>query len=254
MTKALLFIFSIIVFQSCQTSCPEQPATANVAPAVDTIVPNVQIAEKVETEAPFGKAKHWEAYQNLKSRIKKDRNQLRNRTDITAEDKLQLAQSYIAKTLVDSIFPYWVGTPWDFNGYTEKPLDGEVACGYFVSTTLRDVGIQLNRYKVAQKAAADIIVDLCGAASIQRFDSFEQLERFVAPLQDTDIIIVGLDFHVGFIFKKEGQAYFAHSNYIGRKGVELEILNESDALKNTGLYVVGNLVENEARVKTWLNL
>ena len=36
----------------------------------------------------------------------------------------------MSKTLVDSIFPYWLGTEWDFNGYTERPRK-VVVCGYF---------------------------------------------------------------------------------------------------------------------------
>lgn len=248
MNKLFIYLLLLLTFQSCQTAIADKSKTKEVAVPIDTIVPNNQ----VQTEAEFDIEKHLKNYQNLKRRIKKDRKQIQDRTDISSTEKLKLAQNYISKTLVDSIFPYWIGTTWDFNGYTEKPREGDVACGYFVSTTLRDVGIQLNRFKVAQKGATDIILELCDSESIERFSSFEQLEHFTASLNNGEILIVGLDFHVGFIIKKNEQSYFAHSNYIGRKGVEIEKLTESDALKNTKLYVIGNLIKNEDRMKRWL--
>ena len=38
--------------------------------------------------------------------------------------------------LTDKIFPYWYGTDWDFNGTTQKPNEGKIACGYFVTCLL----------------------------------------------------------------------------------------------------------------------
>lgn len=54
--------------------------------------------------------------------------------------------------LLERIIPYWEGTPWTFEGHTSVPNKGSIACGYFVSTTLRDVGLNLNRYKLAQQS------------------------------------------------------------------------------------------------------
>ena len=42
--------------------------------------------------------------------------------------------------MTDSVFPHWMGTKWDFNGVSNVPGKGMIACGYFVSTTLKHVG------------------------------------------------------------------------------------------------------------------
>src|ERR1700741_5295000 len=52
--------------------------------------------------------------------------------------------------LRDSLLPCWYGTPWGFYGTTEEPGQGTIACGYFVTTVLRDAGCSLQRIKLAQ--------------------------------------------------------------------------------------------------------
>jgi hypothetical protein len=64
-----------------------------------------------------------------------------------------LLEKRFVSIIVDSVFPYWHGTQRDFNGTTQTPRKGSIACGYFVSTVLRDAGIQLNRIKLGQSAS-----------------------------------------------------------------------------------------------------
>jgi hypothetical protein len=78
------------------------------------------------------------------------------------------------------------------------------------------------------------------------------LVDYLDSVNDYELMIVGLDYHVGFLFKKEGTSYFAHSNYINSKGVEIELLAESTALKNSKLYVLGNFSKNEMMIEKWL--
>lgn len=68
---------------------------------------------------------------------------------------LDSIKSEFTTHLVDRIIPHWYGTPWSFGGHTAVPNKGEIACGYFISTTLRDMGIKLNRYRLAQKSPID---------------------------------------------------------------------------------------------------
>jgi hypothetical protein len=49
---------------------------------------------------------------------------------------------------------------WDYNGYTNTPKNGVIACGYFVSTTLKHFGFNLNRYDVAKKYSSSIVKTL----------------------------------------------------------------------------------------------
>ena len=83
---------------------------------------------------------------------------------VTAKNNLRAAQSdsvmssVLFNSMIDSIFPAWMGTNWDFNGTSNVPKQGEIACGYFVSTTLKHVGFNLNRYKLAQQAASVVLM------------------------------------------------------------------------------------------------
>ena len=61
----------------------------------------------------------------------------------------------------DSLFVCWYGTGWDFNGTTTTPRDGNIACGYFVTTLIRDAGFDIQRTKLAQCASSTMINTLC---------------------------------------------------------------------------------------------
>ncbi|CAG5077411.1 hypothetical protein [Parvicella tangerina] len=144
--------------------------------------------------------------------------------------------------LVNSIFPFWYGTPWDFNGYTDVPNEGVVACGYFVSTTLKHVGFNLNRYDIAKMYSSDIVKTLC-------FNDYwveEDFEKFLFRMQTMDdgLYIVGLSSHVGFIEQVRGRTYFIHANYIGTNGVEKELASSSDALSGSATFWLGNFTNN----------
>jgi len=43
------------------------------------------------------------------------------------------ARTIVTGFIYKEIFPSWYGTPWNFNGTTEVPQQGKIACGYFVS-------------------------------------------------------------------------------------------------------------------------
>src|SRR5678815_5098001 len=49
-------------------------------------------------------------------------------------DVVAQARTLVTRTIYSEIFPSWYGTAWDFNGTTEVPQQGKIACGYFVST------------------------------------------------------------------------------------------------------------------------
>ena len=88
--------------------------------------------------------------------------------------------------LVNEIIPHWYGTEWDFNGYTAVPNQGVIACGYFVSTTLLHMGINVNRYKMAQQAglyeAQTLALSEDNYRTIRGIDSLEViLKRDYSP-------------------------------------------------------------------------
>ena len=163
----------------------------------------------------------------------------------------QSAKNYLYETLTDSIFPYWYGTPWDFNGTTQYPLQGKIACGYFVTTTLSHLGFELPRVKMAQQAASRIIRSLCPKSSIKTFNKIGLLKKHLDQ-HPQGIFIVGLDTHVGFLWQSAKGLYFVHSSYSGNKQVSKEPWNQSIVLNKSKLFVVGNLLDNPILINTWI--
>lgn len=166
--------------------------------------------------------------------------------------KLQArAKAYLYETLTDSVFSYWYGTTWDFNGITEQPKKGKIACGYFVTTTLEHCGFTLPRVKLAQQAASIIIRSVCLNESIQVFNQLEKLKAYL-DTQPEGIYIVGLDTHVGYLWNTRQNLHFVHASYSGNKQVSKELWNESIVLGKSKLFVVGNLLDNVDLMNHWI--
>lgn len=164
-----------------------------------------------------------------------------------------LARTY-TELLLNKIIPYWYGTVWDFNGYTAKPGEGAVACGYFVSTTLQHSGMNLNRYKMAQKSAMD------GALMLESRDSLEIIrssrDAFVANFKNRakdGLYMVGLSFHVGYLYKSGETVKFIHSSYLSPNCVVMEDAAISEALGQSKVFVVADITHNRKLMKKWLN-
>lgn len=141
----------------------------------------------------------------------------------------------------DTLFTCWLGTPWDFNGTTEVPNNGKIACGYFVTTLLRDMGVAINRIKHAQCASEEMILAVCLKNSIHRFSN-ENISTFIEKINEPGLYVVGLDFHTGFILNDGTKTYFIHANYAGDKIVEKEIAIKSTVLAGSKYKVLGKVI------------
>lgn len=162
---------------------------------------------------------------------------------------LDSASRYLQIALVGNVFPYWYGTVWDFNGISDKPQHGYIACGYFVSTTLKHCGVELNRYKVAQQYSHSIVNTLC--SDVKKYANLDMLLAYIASQPD-NVYVVGLDNHVGFISKQKESITFIHSSFVGPACVESERAASSAVLASSRLYVVGNATGNKNLVLRWL--
>ncbi len=202
---------------------------------------SVSLSDAKEIE--FDLEKHLSNYTILKNNILKEKDTLSNSID---------GKNRFHTLLADSIFPYWYGTEWDFNGHTEEPRNGHIACGYFVSTTLRDMGMKINRYKIAQMASEDIVKAFCDYSKIKRYQSVDDALAFMNELEDGEICIVGLSYHVGFLLHKNEKNYFIHSSYVGPAAVEKEIAEDSPVLAGSNVYVVGQLNGSNHFMNMWL--
>lgn len=134
---------------------------------------------------------------------------------------------------------YWKDTPWSFGGTTRKPKSGNIACGYFVTNTLSDFGIKIERVFLAQQPSSVMIKKLC--SDIKYFTQRKDLENYILKQPKNTVYIVGLDFHTGFITREDKDTYFIHSNYIRNKGVVKENTESSQALNSSKTYMIGTL-------------
>jgi len=162
---------------------------------------------------------------------------------------LNQASAYFTKALLNEIIPYWYGTEWDFNGYTDIPNEGEIACGYFVSTTLKHMGLQLNRYKMAQQASKLEVESIAIQKNKVIFFGQEELSKHIKNLSE-GLYIVGLDNHVGYLYKHKGLSYFVHSSYVTDR-VMIEYTNTSEAFPSS-LYYLAPITANKELLEKWL--
>ncbi len=159
------------------------------------------------------------------------------------------AANYLFTLVNDSLPTYWNGTPWDFHGMARTPQQGEIACGYFVTNTLADLGFKIQRVKLAQCASGEMIKVLC--TDIKIFSGIKSFEAYMEKQPVNSVFIVGLDFHTGYIVKDAMGSWFFHSNYIKRKGVMKEQIGESAALAKNKFFMIGSLTGNKKLLREW---
>ena len=174
-------------------------------------------------------------------------------TDSARAAVIARAQQEFARDAADTVIPFWLGTRWDFNGTTQVPGTGMIACGYFVTTVLRDVGFAVERVKLAQQASETIILSLVGSDEVSRF-SDATLSDFVEAVRRCGhgLYVVGLDYHVGFLHCDERGVRFLHASYLEPACVVVEDAGESRVLGSSRYRVIGKLTDEPALAVRWL--
>lgn len=154
--------------------------------------------------------------------------------------------------MVNKIFPYWYGTPWNFNGTTQKPNQGKIACGYFVTTTIEDMGFPINRIKLAQCASEEMIKSLVSKENITRFSgiSMKDFEKKIIK-KGNGLYIIGLDNHTGFVLVSDEENYFIHSNGYFPQEVMKEKLSDSKIIARSKYRVVGKISADKKFLTNW---
>ena len=239
---AILALAGSSLFTQCQNPSSE-PVNSKVGTSLNS-------ASKVEE-----KRKQYDAVlANLKQ--KRENLAAKYRKAATEAEKqavLKEAGQILVSRLTNDILPAWNGTGWDFNGTSNQPGEGVIACGYFVSTPLKHCGFELNRYRIAQQYATVIIKLLCPERPPKRIghNNVKGLVTYFEG-QPNGLYIIGLDNHVGFIHKQGGAVDFVHSNYIEPAVVTREPVATSRAIKASQNYVVGYFLPNSSTVNKWL--
>lgn len=262
--RLFLFIFPfVILIFSCNEKNKAQNSSLKDSFSIsDTgLVPEIyedkSIIDSSETGLQFSPTGN---YANTKSKINNIRLQYYNELTTTKEHLkrdsiINDASEYFTNALLNQIVPHWYGTIWDFNGYTNKPNDGVIACGYFVSTTLKHTGLNINRFKLAQQGGMNEAktLDPTGSYLIYSLNSTEELDSIYSKIEHDlkpGLYFAGLSHHVGFIYIKDQIAYFIHSNYINGY-VMTEKARYSHAFRSM-IYVIANITYNDYLIESWI--
>lgn len=196
-----------------------------------------------------------EKYVKLKSKIIIERDSL-YREYMSSDSSLKTtiinkAREFIFNTITKEIFTYWYGTPWDFNGTSEIPRYESIACGYFVTTILRDAGFNIPRIKWAQLASEALIKKISTDTKIFYGKPIDEVKRYIAN-RENGLYIVGLDCHVGFIYKNNETIKFVHSNYYQADiGVMSQDFESENPLKDSNYRITGRIL-NDSDIIKWL--
>ena len=159
----------------------------------------------------------------------------------------------ILELMMPEMMRCWLGTPYDFNGTAEKPGAGQVACGYFVSTVLRDTGFHVNRFKLAQQPSENILrTFLPREACVLKVGVEYPVYADWAESLDDGVYLIGLDTHVGFIVIQRGEIRFIHASGGMEHSVVEETRSKAGALRRSRWRMIGSLTRSPQAVRIWL--
>jgi hypothetical protein len=199
--------------------------------------------------------KKVESYENMLKRISEKRHELQKKykegDDAAKDFVMDAARAFLFKTITKDVFTQWYNTAWTFEGHCSKPKQGSIACGYFVTAVLSDAGFDLPRSSWAQLASEVFILKM--TKDVKRFSNkpIADVKKYIMG-RDDGLYIVGLDCHVGYIYKSANTLKFVHSNYYQRDiGVMSENLDTKNPLNDSKYRIVGRILD-DAMVKKWL--
>lgn len=208
---------------------------------------SIIVSKENKAEKPYPELKQETADKRVRFRKEYDKYS----GDKTKQDSiLSVAQKYLLDISGD-YFKAWYNTPWTFHGHSQIPKDGSIACGYFITTTLRDMGFNIPRIKWAQQASEYVIKKL--STDIKRFQN-KPMKDIVDYIQSKGegLYIVGLDCHVGYIYSHGEKVSFVHANYYRPKiGVMSEPLIGRNPLHDSKYRVIGKIFDKEM-VRNWI--
>lgn len=195
-------------------------------------------------------------YDDLKNEMASKRNMLKDAYDSANTDGKEAiiheAEDFLFSKITSDFFNAWENTPWDFNGQSRVPKEGKIACGYFVTGVLFDAGLNIPRVRWAQLPSETFIRKLSN--DVKRFQNtpIEEIKEYINKKGD-GLYLVGLDMHVGYIYKKGDKIKFVHSSYYHPTvGVMSEDLETVNPLNDSKYKVIGKLLDHEQIVQ-WIN-
>ncbi|WP_298539385.1 hypothetical protein [uncultured Aquimarina sp.] len=248
MSKLILVIFILMHFGCIgqngkgASNMPENSTTQ----VIDVTKKNfIQTLKELKSENDSLKS-----YELVKSQIKNEKLKLKNK-----EISIDSLSNVFKHSLINRIIPFWEGTEWSFEGHTSIPRKGKIACGYFVSTTLKHTGLNLNRYKLAQQSPVNEAKSLALNTKVIEIaeSSIEENILMIHKSLKNGIHFIGFDAsHVGYILKENEELYLIHSNYMDYKGVEIEKIEDSPVFASYNMFYLAEISTNEQLLKSWI--
>lgn len=197
-------------------------------------------------------------YEVLVDELKRWREQLTVQYRKARTDAERAAVEQDARVILELFMPEmmrcWLGTGYDFNGVAEKPGIGRVACGYYVSTVIRDSGFKVNRYKLAQQPSENILRTFVQSENCLLRVGYDY-EKYVdwVEAKEPGIYLIGLDTHVGFIVNEGGKMKFMHSSGVRHAGVVEELRDDAVALRGSRWRMLGHFSGDPKVLRMWLS-
>lgn len=221
-----------------------------------TPVHDAQADTPASTRAAKKKGDPRAVYPERLTSLEKKRQDLANaytksKTEKAKERVRDQARAAVLRAIRHDILPAWKGTAWDFYGTTSTPGEGEIACGYYVTTVLRDAGFKVARAKLAQQPSERITTSLVPEEAIWRFRKGDE-EGVVETIRKKGdgLYLVGLDNHVGFLDVSGDAVRFCHASYADEADVRCEDPVSSQPFQSE-YHVVGRLLSGPM-IDAWL--
>lgn len=194
------------------------------------------------------------SYAEIRHSIPAEKAALRSAHPDVSGQALAIAGKRFEELLLNQIIPHWYGTKWDFEGHTESPRQGEIACGYFVSTTLKHVGVNLDRYKLARQSPENEAKSLSLGSpviEIRAEEMGEKLKEIKAAIQP-GICFVGLgSSHVGYLLFRQDELFFIHASYFSPDEVVAQRAKDSPIFNAFNHFYLVELSNNAAFIEHW---
>ena len=195
-------------------------------------------------------------YKALKTDVANKKAEFQDRY-AAAQDDLAIVKpaiaAYLTRSFDEQFAPFWYGTSYNFYGTTTTPGRGKIACGYFVTTVLSDMGVPLNRVALAECASEKMILALVAPTAVKRF-SKAPIETFVKSIRDSGegLYLTGLDTHTGFILNRNNRITFIHSSGRYPFCVLSEDALSSIALGKSAYRVLAKITDDDVFITNWL--
>jgi hypothetical protein len=197
-------------------------------------------------------------YAVLVSELERWRAELAERHRKARNEAERAAAEQDARVILERVLPAmmrcWLGTPWDFNGTAEKPGGGRIACGYFVSTVLRDAGFRVDRYQLAQQPSENILRSFLQSSSCsltvgKPYETFADEVTHAKP----GVYLVGLDTHVAFLVNDGHDFRFIHASGSRPWCVVVEGRRDAGVLQRSNWRMLGHFTGDPQVIRGWLH-